>query len=53
MNQLTYNVGLLVGTASLSCGAGLQWGVGFGLMAFGGLVIVLTMAGAWISARAA
>ncbi len=52
MNQLTYNAGLLIGTVALSVGAGLQWGVGVGLMALGALVIGLTMVGALLAGRA-
>lgn len=51
MNQLTYNAGLLAGTAALGVGAGLQWGVGFGLMVVGALVVGLTLFGAWMAGR--
>lgn len=52
MNQLTYNVGLLAGTAAVSAGAGLQWGLAVGLMAAGALVIALTLAGAALTGKA-
>jgi hypothetical protein len=52
MNQLTYNISLLVGTSAVSAGAGLQWGLGIGLMATGVLVIALTLVGAVLGRKA-
>lgn len=52
MNQLIYNGSLAAGTVLAATGAGLQWGVGIGLIAAGALVIVLTMVGAWLFGRA-
>lgn len=53
MNQLTYNVSLLAGTAAMSAGAGLQWGAPVGLMAAGVLVIALTLVGAVLAGKGA
>ena len=53
MNQLTYNVSLLAGTAAFSAGAGLQWGLAAGLMVCGVCVIALTLAGAVLTGKAA
>jgi|JI8StandDraft_1071087.scaffolds.fasta_scaffold1335684_1 hypothetical protein len=53
MNQLIYNGSLAAGTVLAATGAGVQWGLGLGLMTAGGLVIALTMAGAWLFGRAA
>jgi len=48
MNRLTYNGGLAVGTALASVGAGLHWGPGVALMVAGGLVLALTLLGAYL-----
>lgn len=53
MNQLTYNASLLAGTAAISAGAGLQWGLAAGLMMAGALVIALTLVGAALAGKAA
>jgi hypothetical protein len=51
MNKLVYNGSLAVGTAMVGLGAGLQWGVGVGLMVTGGLVLAATFAGAFLAIR--
>lgn len=53
MNNTIYNLGLLIGTAGVSAGAGLQWGLPAALLAGGALVIALTVFGAVVAARAA
>lgn len=53
MNTTTYNLGLLLGTAGISTGAGLQWGLPAALLAGGALVIALTLTGAAMTARKA
>ncbi|WP_342617213.1 hypothetical protein [Rhodoferax sp. GW822-FHT02A01] len=51
MNKLTYNGALLMGTALISVGAGMQFGVAVGLIAAGGLLIALTFAGVYLSGK--
>jgi hypothetical protein len=51
MNQLVYNASMLAGTALSGTGAGLQWGLGVGLLVAGVMVTTLTVAGAWLFAR--
>jgi hypothetical protein len=49
MNTKIYNSALGIGLLSTSLGAGMQWGLGIGLMVAGVLVMVLTFAGAYIT----
>lgn len=51
MNQFTYNVGILAGTALASIGAGLQWGLPVGLMVMGGQIVGLTLLAAFTFGR--
>ena len=53
MQQITYNASLLAGTVAASVGAGLLWGVAVGLMVVGGLVLGLTLFGAWLAGKVA
>ena len=46
MNKKTYDLSLLLGTAWVSAGAVLSWGVPTALLVTGGLVIGLTLFGA-------
>jgi hypothetical protein len=53
MNAIVYNASLAGGTALASFGAGVQYGLGFGLMVGGVLVLGLTMCTALLLARGA
>lgn len=43
MKQIVFNLSLLVGTALVGAGVGLEFGLGYGLLAGGLLVVGLTV----------
>jgi hypothetical protein len=51
MNHVVYNVSVGAGLICTGSGIGLQFGVGYGLAAFGLLLIGLTTFGARLAAR--
>ncbi len=51
MNRIVYNAALLVGMGLVGAGVGLELGVPRALQVSGGLVLVLTLVGAWIGSR--
>lgn len=53
MNRWVYNGSVLVGLVSTGAGIGMQFGAGYGLAAFGLLLIGLTMFGARVATRSA
>lgn len=53
MNRWVYNGSVAVGLASTGLGVGLEFGAGYGLAAFGLLLIGLTMFAARVATRSA
>jgi hypothetical protein len=51
MDPRVYDISLAAGTVSVGVGAGLAYGLGFGLIAFGATVIVNTIASVLLLAR--
>lgn len=51
MSRIVYDVSMALGTLLCSVGAGLIGGLGVGLVTAGGLTIVLTIVGVFVSGR--
>ena len=51
MNKKTYDLSLLLGTVLVAVGATASWGIPTGLLVTGGLVIGLTLFGAYFSGK--
>jgi hypothetical protein len=48
MNFMIYNINLIIGMIAIAVGAGLVWGLGAGLIAFGTTLITLTITSAFL-----
>lgn len=43
MKQIVFNLSLLTGTALVGAGVGLEFGLGYGLLAGGAIIVLLTV----------